>query len=306
MDYLEYLTMMFHSRKNVLLNNHTYSCWDWIVYSMLLLFLFKSSYSQKAEKIPSDEMIHFVYVEGGSFEMGDVWNDGFHDDEQPVHMITVNSFWISEHEITNSQFCTFLNEMGNPVEGGANWLDIRDKDCLIERKKKQFIPKQGFETHPVVEITWYGAFAFAEWAGGRLPTEAEWEYAARSGGEKNKFPRGDRLSHEDANFMGKNGRDKWMKTSPVGSFPPNALGLYDMAGNVWEWCSDWYQAEYYKLSPPVNPAGPKDSSFHVLRGGSWEYTWWNCRSTTRGRNAPDDASGDVGFRIVRKIEESDT
>ena len=284
-------------------NNLVYKYGYRIVPYLLIIFISSLSYSIQMDHPGSVKAIQFVYIEGGSFQMGDVWNDGFSDDEQPVHTITVNSFWISMCEITNAQFCVFLNEMGNPVEGGANWLDLNDKDCLIEKKKKEFLPKSGFENHPVVEVTWYGARAFAEWADGRLPTEAEWEYAARSGGERYKFPTGDRLSHEDANYMGKGGRDEWMKTSPVGSFPSNALNLFDMAGNVWEWCFDWYEPKFYKHSPEENPNGPNRGAFRVLRGGSWEYTWWNCRTSTRGRNSSDDASGDIGFRIVRIVEE---
>jgi sulfatase modifying factor 1 len=270
---------------------------------IIIVLLSISGYAQDVEKNVPTATIEFVFVEGSSFEMGDIWDDGYSDDEHPVHTVVIQSFWMSTHEISNAQYCLFLNEVGNPVEGGTNWLDREDVDCLIVKKDQQYVSKEGFETHPVVEVTWYGAQAFAEWAGGRLPTEAEWEFAARNGGRSTKFPNGQNLSHMDANFMGIGDRDRWMRTSPVGSFLPNSIGLFDMAGNVWEWCSDWYEAGYYQQSPSENPDGPASGRFNILRGGSWEYTWWNCRTTTRGRNAPDDAAGDVGFRIVRVADD---
>ena len=276
---------------------------SWLSVFLFAVILYRSAYAQKTEESSEITPIRFIFIEGSTFEMGDIWNDGYSDDEQPVHTVIVDSFWMSVNEITNAQYCLFMNEVGNPIEGGTHWLDLGDVDCLIEKKNNRYVPKKGFEAHPVVEISWYGARAFAEWAGGRLPTEAEWEFAARNRGRSVKFPNGQHLSHKDANFMGIGDNDRWMRTSPVDSFPANPLGLFDMAGNVWEWCSDNYQSDYYKDSPTKNPTGPRFGEFHVIRGGSWEYTWWNCRTTTRGRSPVDDAAGDVGFRIVRAVDE---
>ena len=169
--------------------------------------------------------IQFVYIQGGSFEMGDVWDDGFSDDEKPVHPVTISSFWMSKTEVTNAQFCLFLNERGNPSEGGATWIDLEDEDCMIQKTGDRFIPKSNYWNYPVVEVTWYGAKTFAEWMDGRLPTEAEWEYAARAGGRNIKYPNGNRLAYSDANISGVGDVDRWHLTSPVASFTSSALGL---------------------------------------------------------------------------------
>ncbi len=243
--------------------------------------------------------VEFVFVPGGTFEMGDVWGDSYSEDEKPSHPVTVSDFWMTRHEITNMQYCEFLNQMGNQFEGGATWLDLTDSDCLIRKSGGLYVPKKGYEEHPVVETTWYGARAFAEWLGGRLPTEAEWEYAARAGGRPIRFPNGAALNHRYANFSGVDGQDEWRLTSPVGRFAPNALGLCDMAGNVWERCLDWYEKEYYTHSALNDPEGPSSGQLRIIRGGSWDYSRWHCRTVTRGMNAPDDSTGDIGFRVVK-------
>jgi len=231
-----------------------------------------------------------------------VWGDSYSEDERPAHAVTVTSFWMSQCEITNAQFCEFLNETGNRFEGGANWLDLTDRDCLIVKRAGKYIPKRDYANHPVVEVTWYGAVAFAQWLGGRLPTEAEWEYAARGGGRPLRFPNGEMLTHTNANFSGAGSRDTWEKTSPVGSFPLSRLGLYDLSGNVWERCQDWFDRAYYSESSLNDPLGPSDGHHRVIRGGSWDYSRWHCRTTIRGMNAPDDSVGDIGFRIVKMID----
>ena len=270
-------------------------CWVWGAYAQeKVIDLTKIA-------LPTRE-IRFVFVRGGTFEMGDLFDSGFSEDEKPVHSVKVSSFWMSEYEITNTQFCVFLNEKGNPVEGGVPWLDLTDDDCLVEKRGDRFIPKRGFGNHPVVEVSWYGARAFAEWLECRLPTEAEWEYAARGEGRWIKYPNGDDLTYDDANFAGTGGRDRWDQTSPVGNFPPNALGLYDMAGNVWERCWDWYDENYYSNSPPTDPQGPAEGVYRVLRGGAWDYSSWICRTTTRGFYKPDGMTASIGFRVVCNVE----
>jgi formylglycine-generating enzyme required for sulfatase activity len=269
-----------------------------------LMFVFISLYGHTQTK--SLELrnlgIEFLFVQGGTFDMGDLWEAGYSKDESPVHTVTMSPFWMSQYEITNAQFCIFLNEKGNVVEGGAPWIDITDKDCPILQRGKKFSPKRGYWYYPVVEVTWYGAKAFAEWLGCRLPTEAEWEYAARAEGMRIMYPNGHTIDHNDANFAGKGGGDRWDMTSPIGSFPPNPIGLYDMAGNVWERCHDFYEENYYSQSPDKDPQGPPAGTYHVMRGGSWDYSGFNCRTTIRGINTSDYASNDIGFRIVRDVE----
>ena len=164
----------------------------------------------------------------------------------------------------------------------------------------------------MVLVSWYDAAEFCRWMGGRLPTEAEWEYAARAGGKDIKYPWGNEFDGTKLNFADRSSGLSWAKkewddgykyTSPVGSFPPNELGLYDMAGNVHEWCSDWYDKEYYKHSPVDNPRGPSSGDRKVLRGGSYGGGPWACRAANRGR--PDPGAGgaryDGGFRVVLPV-----
>jgi len=269
---------------------------------LLSSFLVLDAYGQEDVIDLSNWGIQFVYIPGGSFEMGDIWDDGFSDDEKPVHPVTVSDFWMSQTEVTNAQFCLFLNDKGNPSEGGVTWIELEDEDCMIQKVNDRFIPKGSYWNYPVVEVTWFGAKAFAEWMDGRLPTEAEWEYAARAGGRNIKYPNGNRLTYADANISGVGDLDIWHKASPVARFQPNALGLYDMAGNVWERCSDWYGEHYYNESPTDNPQGPDSGHHRVMRGGSWNYSPMNCKTTTRGLFIVTATRDDIGFRIVRNVE----
>ena len=237
-----------------------------------------------------------VLIKGGSFEMGS--ND--FSDSKPVHKITVNSFYMDAHEVTNAQFAAFVKATGyktvaeqqldpkdypgvpasalvpgsavfsppnnkvpldNPMQwwkyvAGANWKHPQGAQSNIIGK----------ENYPVVQICYTDALAYAKWAGKRLPTEAEWEYAARAGKHFEKFYWGNDLKPNgkfvanifQGDFPYKNLKeDGYANTAPVKSFPPNAFGLYDMEGNVWEWCNDFYRPDYYAQSPSINPQGPK-------------------------------------------------
>ena len=238
-----------------------------------------------------------AYVPAGEFPMGNT--EGFID-EQPVHTVYLDGFWIDQTEVTNEQFAAFLNEKGNQEESGTTWLNINSEDCLLEQAGGQYQPKSGYADHPVVQVTWYGAAAYCEWAGARLPTEAEWEYAAR-GPEGRVFPWGDEFDCTLCNSWAE-GCDGYARTSPVGSFPGGAswCGALDMMGNVWEWVADWYGADYYANSPSRNPTGPSSGVYRVLRGGSW-YTGphaTNLPRAYRNNDLPNLSYGYVGFRCA--------
>ncbi len=246
-----------------------------------------------------------VLIPGGTFEMGRA--DGKPEyDNTPVVIVQIDSFYMDKYEVTVGEFNKFLDETGYDFDRSlwqAIWAD--------------YWVSPG-EDHPAVNINWYDAAAYAEWAGKRLPTEAEWEYAARGGLKGKRYPWGNTITKDDANFhrywkeddeygqpySKKRGKDKWKYGSaPVGSFEPNGFGLYDMAGNAAEWCSDWYQWDYYKTSPMDNPQGPDSGTTKVSRGGHW-YSWHKgLRVYNRGDNPPDvERWQDVqGFRCVKDI-----
>ena len=151
----------------------------------------------------------------------------------------------------------------------------------------------------MVLVNWDDATAYAEWAGKRLPTEAEWEYAARGGLRGKRYPWADEISHDDANYSGMGGADTWDRsTAPVGSFAANGYGLYDMVGNVYEWCQDWYGENYYSNSPAKNPPGPDSGSSRVLRGGFWDNYTNTLRVANRLFDTPNNRTYSNGFRCV--------
>ena len=231
-------------------------------------------------QIRSRDGMPMVYVPEGQSEMGS------NRDEQarPVHTVAVDAFWIDQTEVTNAMFAAFLSEQGNQVEEGVSWLEpgAGHRGIVyghIEERDGLFVPEVGYENHPVVEVSWFGAAAYCGWAGGRLPTEAEWEYAAR-GPESRVYPWGDSFDGSLANYCDVNCTYKWRDTgsddgaaqwTSVGSYPDGAswCGALDMAGNVWEWTSDWWAEGYYARSPEDNPQGPDSGTLHVARGASW-------------------------------------
>ncbi len=215
----------------------------------------------------------------------------------PVHRVYLDDFWMDQYEVTNAEYCVFLNEKGNQVVEGSKWLSIAAQGCLIQKSKSTFVPQSGFEDFPVVHVTWYGARAYADWVGKRLPTEAEWEYAARGGHTGRKYPWG---NSRDSQMVRSDGEIGDM--DPVGSYPPNDFGLYDMSGNVSEWCADWFDEKYYHNSPYKNPRGPSSDSWRVVRGGSLQVLfrdndYFLC--AYRQVEEPDKSHALLGFRCVR-------
>ena len=218
-------------------------------------------------------------IPAGSFQMG--CNDGS-SDEKPLHRVELDAFYMDIHEVTVGQFREFVNQSGYSYEG--DWDDVA-----------RYSPGNEY---PMVYVNWNDAAAYAKWAGKRLPTEAEWEYAVRGGLAGKRYSWGDNenVARDYANYDGIGGKDQWDKCSPVGSFEANGYGLYDMAGNVWEWCADWYDEDHYRNASSKNPLGPGTGSRRVL-GGGHDRTG-NLRVAYRYLNLPAVRSGSFGFRCV--------
>jgi sulfatase modifying factor 1 len=251
---------------------------------------------------PSDaKPNNMVYVEGGTFTMGCTSEQGSDcdDDEKPAHQVTVKSFYMGKYEVTNQEFCVFLNEKGNQTEGGTGWLETTSKYCLIEESGYRFVPKSGKENHPVINVSWYGAQAYCNWLKEktgkpyRLPTEAEWEYAARGGKRSQGY------KYAGSNNLGDVGwfyDNSGSGTKPVGQKKANELGLFDMSGNVWEWCADGGRS--YTSDSQTNPQGPSVGT-RVLRGGSCSFNSRDCRVSVRSNNGASYGSNDDGFRLAQ-------
>ena len=239
-----------------------------------------------------------VLVPAGEFQMGS--NDPeAADDENPVHTVLIDAFYIDRYEVTNAQYQQFV--LANP-RWGKDRVDARFHDGNYLKDWTGNDYPSGKANHPVVSVSWYAAMAYAQWAGKRLPTEAEWEKAARSGWEGQKYLWYDGIDSSKANYN-KNVGD----TTAVGKYPPNSYGLYDMTGNVWEWCLDEYNADFYSISPRENPlSGPNwiISDFmsvqtdRVLRGGSWGVDSEFLRIAYRSSLNPASTYFDCGFRCV--------
>lgn len=249
-----------------------------------------------------------VPIPAGEFQMGcddTNPNEYCYSDEQPLHTVYLDAYTIDKYEVTNDQYAEFLNAEGNQEEGGDTWLDADDPDVHIQ-ESGVWQADAGYEDHPVIEVTWYGARAYCTWAGKRLPTEAEWEKAARGSSDTRTYPWGDetpdcsRLNYYDPTEGYCVG-----DTTPVGSYPTGAspYGALDMAGNVWEWVNDWYLGDYYSTYPtdgwPSNPTGPASATYKVLRGGSFHNYWYNVRAANRYYLIPPTYGYNyLGFRCV--------
>jgi formylglycine-generating enzyme required for sulfatase activity len=249
-----------------------------------------------------DYGLSFVFVEGGSFEMG---SSSGGSDESPVHQITLDGFLMSKYEITNKQYCAFLNEEGNQSEGGVEWINLagrfKKEKCRIHEHSGRFSVEFDYENHAVIYVSWYGARAYCTWLSSkigkevRLPTEAEWEYAARGGKKSMDYTYSGSNTIEEVAWYDVNLSSKVHK---VGGKSPNKLGLYDMSGNVNEWCSDWYDEDYYSSSPTSNPKGPSSGKYRVLRGGSWRHFASFCRVAYRSASDPAYRYDFSGFRVA--------
>lgn len=240
-----------------------------------------------------------VLIPAGEFSMGDSLNEG-HQFERPVHTVYIDAFCIDAYEVTNIQYATFLNAYGGIIGPAGNELiDIESSHCLIEKVGNTYAPKAGYGSFPVVMVSWFGAKAYAEFYGKRLPTEAEWEKAARGGFVGRRYPWGANITPNDANYEENTGGDPITKLYPVGSFAPNGYGLYDVIGNLKEWCSDWYYPDnYYEVSPYENPQGFELGYTRVTRGGGYWESAEVVRVAARNYLNPEWGRTDIGFRCV--------
>jgi formylglycine-generating enzyme required for sulfatase activity len=235
-------------------------------------------------RIVDDFGVTMALVPAGEFQMGcdpaNKFNYSCDSDELPLHTVYLDDFYIDIFEVTNAQFSSVVNEHGNQKESVVTWLYYGSQDFVrVHLSQDVWKADSGYEDHPVVGVSWYGARAFCEWRGSRLPTEAEWEKAARGANDTRAYPWGDQKpSCSLANFLGCVGG-----TSPVGSYPQGAspYGVLDMAGNVHEWLNDWYQSDYYIQSPTSNPLGPTSGSRKVYRGGIYISPWHLLRVSFR-------------------------
>ncbi len=270
-------------------------------------------------KIAGISNIYMVSIPADSFQMG---THSVEIDERPIHTVALDAFQISDTEITNSQYAIYLNvalALGDitvtpdSVIGasgeyrGRTYLEFSDgfivdstvidsiNRCWIKYDGTSFDVEPGMEGWPVVFVTWYGAYAFAEHYRVSLPTEAEWECAARGGLQFDYGTVDGTISGETANY------DKIVNSpTDIRNYEANPYGLYDMAGNVGEWCSDWYDENYYSYSPSHNPTGSENGELRTFRGGSWQTCDWACRSANRFFAGPSYRISYVGFRVVRR------
>ena len=288
----------------------------------------------KKQNAKSGSTEGMIKLNGGSFLMGSASKKGFPaDGEGPVREITLDPFWIDPMAVTNRQFAEFISETGYKTEaetfgwsfvfhlflpdgfpptrsvpGAEWWRQVFDANWQHPEGPQSNIDKRA--NHPVVHVSWNDAVAYANWAGKRLPTEAEWEYAARGGKKQKKYPWGDSLmptgKHQCNIWQGvfptKNTtKDGFAGTCPVDQYRPNGYGLYNMSGNVWEWCSDWFHPSFHLNGLKNNPMGPPTGDAKVMKGGSYLCHKSYCnryRVGARTHNTPDSSTGHMGFRLV--------
>jgi formylglycine-generating enzyme required for sulfatase activity len=288
---------------------------------------------------PDRKLSGMVRVPGGRMLMGDPFDEGYPaDGETPVHPVELPDFRLDATQVTNAQFATFVKDTGwvtdaeelgvsavfglalrdNPdlprshvlhqVDGTPWWVAVRGATWRAPEGPGSDVRHR--QNHPVVHVSWLDAEAYAGWAGRRLPTEAEWEYAARGGTDGARSLWGDEVAPRgrwrcniwqgafpEVNTL----EDGYLTTCPVRAFPPNAFGLFGTSGNVWEWCADWFSPTYYAESPASAPSGPDHGTQRVMRGGSYLCHDSYCnryRVAARSGNTPDSATANTGFRCA--------
>jgi formylglycine-generating enzyme required for sulfatase activity len=280
-----------------------------------------------------------MLLNGGTFRMGTELASGFPaDGEGPVRSVRVDPFYMDITPVTNAGFARFIREtdyrteaeqfgwsfvfVGDLADPGLHvqsvvgvewWRRVDGADWQHPEGPGSDVRERA--DHPVVHVSWNDAVTFAAWAGKRLPTEAEWEYAARGGLDQMLYPWGDELTpggvHRcniwQGTFPAENTADDgYAGTAAVQAYPPNDFGLYSMTGNTWEWCADWFDASFHADTTRLNPVGPPDGTARVLKGGSYLCHESYCnryRVAARSSNTPDSTTTNLGFRCVRDVAE---
>jgi formylglycine-generating enzyme required for sulfatase activity len=260
--------------------------------------------------------LEYVWVPPGTFQMGCIpWDSACRADEKPRHSVTISrGLWAGRTEVTVGAFGRFVGQTGYRTTAEREGSAFAWRNGIWDSVQGASWRVPGFsqdEAHPVVTVSWHDAAAYCAWSGGRLPTEAEWEYMARGGREDAIYPWEGGASHETANYGQEpqcspcgplaSGTDRWEYTAPVGRFPANGFGQVDVAGNVWEWTADWYGEGYYGDSSAGDPAGPISGHTRVLRGGGWFNPSEYLRVSDRDGGEPGAAFGMIGFRCARDL-----
>jgi formylglycine-generating enzyme len=234
------------------------------------------------------------------------------EDERPVHRVYVSEFFIGRFPVTNDEYARFVRSTGHPAPAirGLPLIAHGDRETLFRDSSAPYVwhadlPPSGHASHPVALVRYDDAVAYCEWLSStterkvRLPTEAEWEKAARAGSEGLRYPWGNDLDASRGNYLTDPSTRSERGTRPTGTYPPNAFGLYDVCGNVWEWVADWYSADYYGLGEMRDPRGPQVGNMRVVRGGSWVNDDMSMlRCAYRHQVPPDTYAYSIGFRIV--------
>lgn len=293
--------------------------------------------AKKLHEVEKPLWDNMVTVPGGSFAMGTDTKEGFPaDGEGPVRQVKINSFQISPYAVTNADYKLFVDATGYVTEAerfGWSYVfhllvsdQIKESVANVPQEVPWWLVVEGAYwgapegpdshvqdrlNHPVTHISWNDAEAYCKWAEVRLPTEAEWEYAARGGLERKTYPWGDLLKmdgeHRCNIWQGKfptrnSALDGYVGTAPVDAYEPNGYGLYNMSGNVWEWCRDWFSPSYHQQTDASNPEYKQPTGRRSMRGGSYLCHRSYCnryRVAARSSNTPDSSTGNCGFRVVR-------
>ncbi|MHB1139244.1 MAG: formylglycine-generating enzyme family protein [Microthrixaceae bacterium] len=283
---------------------------------------------------PAPGRADWVSLPGGTFAMGSDEQKYPADGEGPIRQVTLRPFDLAAHAVTNDEFAAFVDATGyvtlseqlgstfvfggllpddfpptRAVAATPWWRLVEGADWRHPEGPQSGLSDRG--DHPVVQVTWDDALAYCRWADARLATEAEWEYAARGGLDGRRYPWGDdrepagehRMNVFQGTFPAANtGEDGYVGTAPVDAFEPNAHGLFNVCGNVWEWCSDWFDATFHRTERRDDPTGPPSGTHRVMRGGSYlchESYCWRYRVAARSSNTPDSSAGNIGFRVAR-------